>query len=69
MATATYKDAVFGVLRSRRWTPAETIQEVGGADGLRRLREIRSEGFEIKMRPAADGSRNEYRLVSTTPSN
>jgi hypothetical protein len=33
------------------------------------MREIRSEGYEIKMRPAADGVSNEYRLVSTTPSN
>lgn len=73
MATATkpsgtYKEAVFALLRPRRWTHAYEIAEVGGADGLRRLRELRAEGYKIKRRASAEYPGTfEYRLVSTTP--
>lgn len=65
MATSpTFKEAVHAILRSRRWTPATDIQAVGGADGLRRLRELRADGYGIKSRTATQGG-FEYRLVST----
>jgi hypothetical protein len=64
MATSpTFKEAVHAVLRSRRWTPATDIEAVGGADGLRRMRELRADGYEIKSRIAPSGY-SEYRMVS-----
>lgn len=65
----TRKEAVFNMLRSRRWTPGYELTQpnVGGTEGLRRLRELRSEGFEIKSRPMVGSNAYEYRLVSTKP--
>ena len=60
----TNKEAVFKVLRSRRWTPGEVIEAEGG---LRRLRELRSEGYNIISRPSPDSNYFEYRMTSATP--
>ncbi len=60
----TYREAVLAELSSRRWKNSADIQEVGGADGLRRLRELRAEGYEFKSRPSATGpGKFDYRLT------
>jgi hypothetical protein len=62
----TYKQRVLALLKPRRWTSSFDIQGVGGLDGLRRVRELRADGYEIKRRPdATDPGQYEYRLVSS----
>lgn len=65
MNGSTARERVYNALRSRRWTPgfALTTPEVGGSEGLRRLRELRAEGFEIKSRRMNDSNAFEYRLI------
>lgn len=65
MKSTTARERVYDVLRSRRWTPgfALTEPEVGGSEGLRRLRELRAQGFEIKRRKIEGSNAFEYRLV------
>lgn len=65
----TRKQAVLAALRPRRWTPghALTTPEVGGSEGLRRVRELRADGFDIKSRQIEGSSAFEYRLTRTTP--
>lgn len=63
MSATTYKEAVYNVIKRRNWVSSDTIKAVGGADGLRRLGELREAGFEIKTRRTANGT-NEYRLVA-----
>jgi hypothetical protein len=61
----TKKQAVYNVLKSRRWTPGWelTAPDVGGSEGLRRLRELRADGFEIRSRRIEGSTAFEYRLV------
>lgn len=61
----TRKQRVYAALKSRRWTPGFelTTPEVGGSEGLRRLRELRADGYDIKVRRSTDGDYFEYRLV------
>lgn len=61
----TRKQRVYDALKSRKWTPGYelTHPSVGGTEGLRRLRELREEGFDIKKRPMAGSAAYEYRLV------
>lgn len=65
----TRKERVFSLMRSLRWTPGYRITDpdVGGSEGLRRLRELRDEGYEFKMRKMTNSDAYEYRLVSTRP--
>ena len=59
----TQKEAVYNIIKSRKWTPGDMIKNAGGGrDGLRRLRELRAEGYEIKRRNRL--GQNEYRMVS-----
>lgn len=60
---STYKEEVFDAIRKRNWVSSETIKEVGGSDGLRRLGELREEGYDIKDRRTSEGTK-EFRLVS-----
>lgn len=48
----TYKSAVAQhlVRNPKTWVDANTINSIGGADGTRRLRELRAEGWSIKSR-------------------
>lgn len=57
----TSKEATLAMIKSRTWVHGEDIEEAGGS--LRRLREFRAEGYEIKKRPS-DWGGYEYRLVS-----
>lgn len=65
MKQLTRKQRVYNALKSRRWTPGFelTTPEVGGTEGLRRLRELRADGYEIKSRRMAGSTAFEYRLV------
>lgn len=51
--------------RSHRWVPGYelTTPEIGGSEGLRRVREARQAGWDIDARPMADSDAWEYRLV------
>jgi biotin operon repressor len=61
----TRKGRVLKTLRSRKWTPGYelTQPEVGGTEGLRRVRELRSEGYKIESRRMKDSRAFEYRLA------
>lgn len=65
MKTATKKEAVRKALRKGRWTPGYelTRPDVGGTEGLRRLRELRAEGLNVQMRRAKHGNYFEYRIT------
>ncbi len=56
----TRKQRTWDLIKSRRWVAGWQIEMQGG--DLRRLREFRAEGNEIKMRKNAFGE-FEYRLV------
>lgn len=58
----TQKEAVYSILKSRRWIPASEIMAVAGSEsGLRRTRELRQDGYEIRTRRT--NGEFEYRLV------
>lgn len=65
MKGTTARERVYNALRSRRWTPGFdlTSPEVGGSEGLRRVRELRAQGFEIKTRRIEGSNAFEYRLA------
>ena len=46
------------------WVPAERLhtEACGGSEGLRRLRELRADGWNIEVRFPGEGTRTEYRL-------
>ena len=57
---------VLFVLEDGEWHdgPELTHPEVGGSEGLRRLRELRAKGYQIEMRKKAKGrTTRQYRLV------
>lgn len=58
-------DRVFKTMKSRRWIKGSDITqpEVGGSEGLRRVREMRSRGAEIAMRRIPGSMQFEYRMV------
>jgi hypothetical protein len=58
--------AVLSVLKDGQWHdgPELTHPEVGGSEGLRRLRELRAKGYMIEMRIKAKGkTTRQYRLA------
>lgn len=57
----TAKQATYEAIKSRRWVYGSDIEAFGG--DLRRLREFRADGMEIKVRRGEYGY--EYRLVRT----
>jgi hypothetical protein len=63
----TRKGAVLKALKPRRWVAGYELTKpaVGGSEGLRRVRELRSDGYEIKMRRIPGKQAYEYRLVKT----
>lgn len=64
----TARERVYNALKSRHWTPGFelTKPEVGGSEGLRRLRELRAQGFDIKRRKITGSNAFEYRLAGRT---
>lgn len=61
----TARERVLAILKSRRWTPGFTLTTpaAGGSEGLRRLRELRAQGYDIKRRKIEGSTAYEYRLV------
>lgn len=59
---------VLHLMLDRQWHPAPAICDpaVGGSEGLRRLRELRSEGWWVEKRRATEGVW-EYRLRGIAP--
>lgn len=51
------------------WVPAHVITnpEIGGSEGLRRLRELRDRGYRIQQRKHDNGTERDYLLESATP--
>jgi hypothetical protein len=61
----TGKDIVFKMLKSRRWISGEALEAEAGAGALRRVREFRAEGYDIRKRRTSSGS-YEYRMTKAT---
>lgn len=61
----TRKELVLKLLQSREWTSTMEINEVGGSEGTKRVRELRAQGYPILTRPREKGSQWEYRLVQS----
>jgi hypothetical protein len=55
------KQATVDAIKSRRWVAGYEIEDQGG--DLRRLRELRAQGYDIKKRRTEYGD-YEYRMVS-----
>lgn len=58
----TIKQSVEKLIRSRRWISSDEIREIGGTSALRRLRELRADGYEIATR-RQDGT-YQYRMTA-----
>lgn len=62
------QDAVFAYLIANinQWVDGFALTEpnIGGSEGLRRLRELRRMGYPIQKRRKEDSSAFQYRLVS-----
>jgi len=66
---ATAKTKVARLMQDQRWHSAAAIRRVGGSEGLRRMRELRKDGWKIiKRRPAEDSGSWEYRATWITRS-
>lgn len=65
--TGTRKRAVLGYLQDRRgsWVDGYELAtpEVGGGEGLRRLRELRAEGWNIEERSMPNSTAWQYRII------
>ena len=66
MTQRTRREAVLALLEDRGWHETAEIEsaDVGGSQGTRRLRELRSQGYVIEKRKKEDSSQYEYQLVS-----
>lgn len=64
MEKMTTKDMVTKMMRTRRWIAGSDLETQAGPSALRRMREMRGAGYEIKSRRMADGG-YEYRLVAS----
>lgn len=65
MVTLTKKEAVYNLLKSRRWTNTHDLYNVAGTEAPRRVRELRAAGLEIKIRRSANNDNTyDYRLVA-----
>ena len=60
----TKRERVLALLRDAEgaWVRGHQITEVGGSEGLRRLRELRQMGWAVERQPALVGSGWWYRL-------
>lgn len=66
-SSATRKEQVLAVLRSRagEWIDGSDLanEEVGGSEGLKRLRELKLDGWMIQMRRKPKSDQFQYRLA------
>jgi biotin operon repressor len=63
----TVRAEVLTTLSSRKWISGAALEEIS-PDALRRVRELRAQGYEIKNRAMPGARIHEYRLVRLTPS-
>ena len=72
LSELTRKEQVLAVLRSNinQWVDGSALanEQVGGSEGLRRVRDLKNEGYLIQERPHPDHTRavHQYRLVEQT---
>lgn len=59
----TSKERVYVILKPRHWINGAAIEAEAGDGSLRRVRELRQDGFKIKKRKLANSNAYEYRLV------
>lgn len=64
--TMTGKETVFNMLKSRRWISGAALTREAGEGALRRVREFRAEGYDIRKRRNADTGEYEYRMTRST---
>ena len=57
------KDRVLMLLASNEWVSTWDLVQAGGTEGLRRLRELRNEGYVIEKRRKEDSAQWEYHLA------
>lgn len=67
---STRRDRVLSLLQRGGWFSGPEIanERVGGSEGLRRLRELRADGWEIDERPVKGSNVHQYRLVGRVAS-
>ena len=64
----TNREKVKNLMMDNQWHPATEIREVGGAEGLRRLRELRKDGYVVTKRRIKEGRGSfEYRVCGWIP--
>lgn len=63
--TSLERVANYMIERIEEWIPGHqlTTPQVGGSEGLRRVREMRENGINIEMRKAVHGTGYEYRML------
>lgn len=62
--TVTSKQRVYNLLKSGKWIDRFAIENVGGIGGMRRLRELRADGYTITKRAHPDYLHEfQYRLI------
>jgi hypothetical protein len=66
LSSKTRRELVLDALRAAEWVDTATLssKEVGGTEGLRRLRELRNAGFVIDKRRKKGSDQFEYHLVT-----
>jgi hypothetical protein len=65
VSSTTKKQRVYNYLkRARKYVPGDelTQPDVGGPEGLRRVRELRQEGVDISVRRNPDTRQWEYKI-------
>lgn len=64
----TNREKVKNLMMDNQWHPATEIREVGGSEGLRRLRELRKDGYVVTKRRIKEGGGSfEYRVCGWIP--
>jgi len=63
----TSRARVLALLERGGWVRTATINDVGGSEGTRRLRELRRDGWTIERRRDPESNQWQYRLVTGAP--
>ena len=64
----TNRERVTALMGDGHWHSSNEIcqPDIGGREGLRRLRELRKQGYTVEKRRVKDGGTFEYRTTTTT---
>ena len=60
--TSFARERVLSLLKDGGWYTTVEINNMGGTEGTRRLRELRANGYRIEKRKVAGSTMYEYRL-------